>query len=61
MNDRDDGSYNGHNMQLPAKGMRIREYKILRFTRADVLFFCKAKGIPPEYLIFELMKELNFY
>lgn len=58
MNDR---SYNDHNMQLPAIEMKMREYKILRFTKSDVLFFCKAKGISPEYLIVELMKESNFY
>lgn len=61
MNDGNDRSYNDHNMQLPAMEMKMREYKILRFTKSDVLFFCKAKGISPEYLIVELMKEINFY
>lgn len=61
MNDRSERSYNDYSIQLPAKEVKIRERKILRFTRADVLSFCKAKGITPEYLIMELMKEHNFF
>lgn len=44
---------------IPAMRMTIRGHEDSQFSLDDVLMFCQAKGISPEYLIAELIKEIE--
>ena len=44
---------------IPAMRMTIRGHEDSQFSLNDILMFCQAKGILPEYLVAELIKELE--
>lgn len=44
---------------IPTVRMTIRGHEFPQFSLNDILMFCQAKGISPEYLIAELIKEIE--
>ena len=44
---------------ISSKEITIRGYKLSDIKREDVIAFCAAKNIPPEWFISELIKEIH--
>lgn len=61
MNDyKDKFSYTVHReIEVPKGELTIRGYKMSDIKRENIEIFCKARNIPPEWLVSELIKEID--
>lgn len=46
-------------IEVPQRELTIRGYKMSDIKREDVEIFCKARNIPPEWFVSELIKEID--
>lgn len=61
MNDYKDkyGYTSRREIEVPQRELTIRGHKVSEIKREDVESFCKARTIPPEWLVSELIKEID--
>lgn len=61
MNDYKDkyGYSNRRKIEVPQREFTIRGHKVSDIKREDIENFCKARAIPPEWLVSELIKEID--
>lgn len=43
-------------IEVPKRKLTIRGYNVSDITREDIEIFCKARNIPPEWLVRSLLK-----
>lgn len=62
MNDYKDkyGYSNRRKIEVPQREFTIRGHKVSDIKREDIENFCKARAIPPEWLVSELIKEIDY-
>lgn len=46
-------------IEVTQRELTIRGYKVSDIKREDIENFCKARAIPPEWLVSELIKEID--
>jgi hypothetical protein len=46
-------------IEVPQRDLTIRGHKVSEIKREDIENFCKARAIPPEWLVGELIKEID--
>lgn len=46
-------------IEVPQRELTIRGHKVSDIKREDIENFCKARAIPPEWLVSELIKEID--
>lgn len=43
-------------IEVPKRKLTIRGYNVSDITREDIENFCKARNVPPEWLVISLLK-----
>ena len=46
-------------IEVPQRELTIRGHKVSEIKREDIENFCNARAIPPEWLVSELIKEID--